>query len=152
MKASFLIVMFVLFSWSATAAPRSTEQQVVSYAKALDVAKLDPSLPSQRLDEWLRTGPAHLDTVKWEMSNCDLKPVSADPNFVAPLCAKVRFMRGSVGGWAIITVGTFRTGIGGAPHLDHILVASKNGGAPDSTKLSELPRLLDEVSMLKDGR
>src|SRR5580704_6489075 len=85
-----------------------TEQRIISYAKALDVSKLDPSLSSQRLDQWLRFGPAHLDTVVWEMSDCDLKPDFSNPHYVGPLCAKVGFSRGSCAGWAIITVGTFR--------------------------------------------
>jgi hypothetical protein len=87
-----------------------TEQRIISYARALDVSKLDPSLSSQRLDQWLRFGPAHLDRVTWEMSDCDLKPDFSNPKYVAPLCAKVRFRRGSCGGWAIINVGGTKDG------------------------------------------
>jgi hypothetical protein len=73
MKAHCLIMAQLSFPCSLTASARVTEQQVVRYAKALDVAKLDPTLSSQRLDGWLRSGPARLDAVKWEMSDCDLK-------------------------------------------------------------------------------
>jgi hypothetical protein len=112
------------------------------------VSKLDPSLSSQRLDQWLRFGPAHLDTVTWEMSDCDLKPDFSNPNYVATLCAKVRFRRGNCGGWAIITVGTFRNGISGHPHLEYIFatVGSNYDHPPESRKLSDLPRLLEEAS------
>jgi hypothetical protein len=125
-----------------------TEQRIISYAKALDVSKLDPSLSSQRLDQWLRFGPAHLDTVTWEMSDCDLKPDFSNPNYVAPLCAKVRFRRGNCGGWAIITVGTFRNGISGHPHLEYIFatVGSNYDHSSESSKLLDLPRLLEEAS------
>lgn len=126
-----------------------TEQRVISYAKALDVSKLDPTLSSQRLDQWLRFGPAHLDTVAWEMSDCDLKPDFSNPNYVGPLCAKVRFRRGNCGGWAIITVGTFRDGISGVPHLEYIIFAmtgSNYDPPPESNKLSDLPRLMDKAS------
>jgi hypothetical protein len=125
-----------------------TEQRVISYAKSLDVSKLDPSLSSQRLDQWLRLGPAYLDTVTWEMSDCDLKPDFSNPNYVESLCAKVRFKRGDRGGWAIITVGTFRNGISGQPHLEYIFatVGPTYERPPESSKLSDLPRLLEEAS------
>ena len=124
-----------------------TEQRIISYTKALDVSKLDPSLPSHRLDQWLRFGPAHLDTVTWEMSECDLMPDFSNRHYVAPLCAKVRFRRGNCGGRAIITVGTFRDGISGAPHLEYIFatVGSNYDNPPESTKLSDLPRLLEKA-------
>jgi hypothetical protein len=147
MKVYCLIVAMLLLPCSLAANVRFTEEQVVKYAKGLDVAKLDPALSPQRLDQWLQSGPAHLDTITWEMSDCDLKGPA-----VAPLCVKVRFQRGSVGGWAIVRIGTFRDGISGQPRLDHLLVGSKKGILPDSNKLSELPRLLDkEASLLKEA-
>jgi hypothetical protein len=125
-----------------------TEHLIISYVKALDVSKLDPSLTSQRLDQWLRFGPAHLDTVTWEMSDCDLKPDFSNPNYIEPVCAKARFRRGNREGWAIITVGTFRNGISGHPHLECILatVGSNYDQPPESSKLSDLPKLLEEAS------
>jgi hypothetical protein len=147
MKAQWLMVILVLIP-QTLAKSRFTERQVVDYAKSLNVSKLDPTLSSQRLDQWLKSGPAHLDKVTWEMSDCDLKPNFSDPQYVAPLCAKVRFRRGNCGGWAIITVGTFRDGISGTPHLEYIfaLLGSKYAGAPQSSELSDLPRLLEEAS------
>lgn len=125
-----------------------SEQRIISYAKALDVSKLDPSLSSQRLDQWLRFGPAHLDTVTWEMSDCGLMPDVSNPNYIAPLCAKVRLRRGNCAGWAIITIGTFRNGISGHPHLEYIFatVGANYDHPPESSELSDLPRLLEEAS------
>ncbi|MGH9727987.1 MAG: hypothetical protein ACRD4V_05280 [Candidatus Acidiferrales bacterium] len=120
MKARWLMVVLVLVPSSLIGKQHFTERQVISYAKALDVAKLDPTLSSQRLDKWLHSGPARVDTVTWEMSDCDLMPDFSNPNYVAPLCAKVRFRRGNCGGWALITVGTFRDDISGTPHLEYI--------------------------------
>jgi hypothetical protein len=151
MKTHGLMIVLLLFLSSSTANAHYTDKQVVSYAKTLDVAKLDPALSSQRLDEWLRSGPAHIETATWEVGGCDLK----DPPNPAPLCVKIRMIRGNVGGWLIIKVGMFREGIKGVPHLEQIFIGSSKGFAPDSDrldKLSDLPRLLDEVSMLKDGR
>jgi hypothetical protein len=151
MKIQGLGIVLFLIAFSSTADAHYTDRQVVSYAKTMDVAKLDTSLSSQRLDEWLRFGPAHIETATWEVGGCDLK---APPN-PAPLCVKVRLTRGNAGGWLIVKVGTFREGIKGVPHLEQILIGSSNGFAPDSDrvdKLSDLPRLLDEVSALKHVR
>src|SRR5580693_8890891 len=120
MNTHWLMIALMLVPSSLTANARYSEKQVVLYSKALDVTRLDPTLSSQRLDEWLRSGPAHLEIVTWTMSDCDLKP-SGSPNYVAPLCVKVRFTRGNVGGRAVITIGTYRSGITGTPRLKDIL-------------------------------
>ena len=143
------IAILLMLPGTLTAKQRVTAQQVVRYVKALDVTKLDSTLPSQRLDEWLRSGPAHIESEQWEMSDCDLKPDASNPNYVAPLCAKVLFTRGNSRGWVIITVGTFRDGIQGVPHVDHIFVESDSGSVPDSNKLSDLPKLLEKVSLTR---
>jgi hypothetical protein len=135
------------FAWGQKTA-KVTEHRIISYARALDVSKLDPSLASQRLDQWLRFGPAHLDTVTWEMSDCDFKPDFSNPNYCEPVCAMIRFRRGNREGWAIITVGTFRNGISGHPHLEYIFatVGSNYDHPPESSKLSDLPKLSEEAS------
>jgi len=139
----------LLVASPATANAHYTKQQVVSYAKALDVAKLDPTLTSQRLDQWLQSGPAHLYKITWEMSDCDLKG-SDDPTYVGPLCVKIRLGRDHAGGWILIRVGTFRDGIKGTPTVDLVFLGSENvDNNPMSNKLSDVPRLLDEASSLK---
>jgi hypothetical protein len=37
------------------------EKEAVAYVKAIDVKTLDSSLPSHRLDDWLQSGPPHID-------------------------------------------------------------------------------------------
>jgi hypothetical protein len=150
MKIRWLMIALLVLPTSSAAKAHYMEKQIVSYAKTLDVAKLDPSLSSQRLDEWLRSGPARIETVTWEVGGCDLK----DPPNPAPLCVKIRLTRGNAGGWLIVKVGTFREGIKGAPHLEQIFIGSSKGFAPDSdkgNKLSDLPRLLHDASLLKDA-
>ena len=68
-----LIVMPVLLS-ILSAQARYSPKTVIAYAKAIDVATLDPSLSSIRLDEWLRSGAPHLGEAIWEVGDCDLKP------------------------------------------------------------------------------
>ena len=146
------IAILLMLPGTLTAKQRVTAQQVVRYVKALDVTKLDSTLPSQRLDEWLRSGPAHIESEQWEMSDCDRKPDFSDPKGVAPLCAKVRFVRGNARGWLIIRVGTFRDGIRGIPTLDYIFIDSDKVSAPDSAKLSDLPGLLEKAALLTNHR
>ena len=125
---------------------------MIRYAKALDVAKLDPSLSHQPLDEWLRSGPPHLGTVQWAVSDCDLKPPDDQVYGDWPLCAKFWLRRhsktGDAGGWGLIQVGTTRKGISGSSHLNILVVSgtSQEGKFSDSEILSDLPRLLDEAS------
>ncbi len=145
MNTRWLMIVLMMVPSTLAANALYTEKQLVVYVKALDVAKLDPTLPSQRLDEWLRSGPAHLETVIWKMSDCDLKPTGS-PNYVAPLCVKARYTRGNVGGWFIITIGTFRNGISGTPHFEYFVVWPKGRlDSQDSEKLSDLPRLLNNA-------
>jgi hypothetical protein len=128
-----------------------TQKQVISYAKAIDVAKLDPSLSSQPLDEWLRSGQAHIETAIWEVGGCDLK----NPPNPAPLCVQIRLKRGNAGGWLIVKVGAYREGIKGLPRLEQIFIGASEGFAPDSDrldKLSDLPLLLDHTPATTGGR
>lgn len=158
MKARCLVIVALLFPLALAMNARSTEQQIVSYAKALDVAKLDSALSSQPLDEWLRTGPPHVETLTWKMSDCKLKPDFSDPKYVAPLCAEVRFRRGTAVGWLIVRVGSFRAGISGTPQVENLLVEPQGGlvgqseGVSDSQKLSDLPRFLEHCLASSRGR
>ena len=92
MKASHLpaLLLFAAVSWRAFG-QAYTSKGVVRYTKALEVAKLDPSLSHQLLDEWLRSGPPRLDTVQWAVSDCDLKPPEDQPYLDGPLGDQVLF-------------------------------------------------------------
>ena len=149
MRIYHFIAVAILLTCSGILAAKQSfrADQVVKYAKAVDVMKLDSSLPSQRLDEWLRLGPAHVGSTQWEISDCDLKPDFSYPNHVAPLCTKVHFVRGNAKGWLIIRVGTFPDGILGTPKLDCIFIDSHTVSAPNSAKLSDLPELLEKAGL-----
>ena len=145
MKACFLAMLSVLFVSFSSAQVPYTKQQVIAYAKSIDVHLLDPTLPSQRLEDWLQSGPPHAHIWQWIVADtCDLKP--DDPDVDYPLCAKVKFGREGENGEFLVRVGTSRSGIGGAPKLHYgvgvyeaLLVMT--GG---SERLSDLPALLDQ--------
>jgi len=116
-----------------------SDREMLTYARTLDVQNLDPSLPSQSFEDWLRSGPAHVDNVVWEMSpTCDLK----DPNTPSPtdwfVCVRFAFMRGDSGDFALMVVGTRHKGINGQPHLDHLT-------------LSDIPVILDRHDAEKEA-
>ena len=73
---------FLFASFSSAQLPY-TQEQVIAYAKSIDVHMLDPSLLSQRLEDWLQSGPPHAHIGYWIVADsCDLK----DPEVPYPLC------------------------------------------------------------------
>jgi len=120
-------------------------KQAVLYAKELDIAKLDPTLLSRRIDEWLLFGPAHLDKVEWQISpSCGLEvPESRAPDW--PLCVWFTFSRHGAGGSGMMIVGTLGKGVNGPPRLEQLEIWGA-GVSQSATKLSDIPLLLDEVS------
>jgi hypothetical protein len=136
------LMMSFLIALPVAAQHSYTDKDVVRYAKAIDVRTLDLTLSSQRLDEWLQSGPAHIDKISWWVNgDCDLK----EPQKITPLCVKISFARGSKVGLAMIRVGTWRKGISGPPRLEYVMVWGQTLRAgPD--KLSDLPWALDNAS------
>ena len=148
MKACFLtMISLVVVSYALAQLPY-TQEQVIAYAKSIDVQTLDPSLPPLRLEDWLQSGPPHAHIWSWRVADtCDLKP--DDPNVDYPLCAKVTFSRDGENGQFLMRVGTSRSGIVGRPQLHNgvgvwegVLVLT--GG---SERLSDLPALLDQPAV-----
>jgi hypothetical protein len=130
----------------ASSLPKA-DRAVLNYARALDVHELDPTLPSQRLDEWLRLSPARIDYVEWRLSpNCDRKPVDLKPTDEWPVCVQVVFLRNGVGGWAMVRVGTGNKPISGLPRVDYFTMMADPPIAHRPKTLSELPKALDEAS------
>jgi hypothetical protein len=148
--------------WNAVNALRSAAyNEEVAFAKALDVHQLDPSLPSQRLEEWLKTGSPHGEAIKWRALQCNIKegPDGATRTSESRLCAVVWFQRGNAR--ATIRVASTGKDGSGPPRVEFIGVRDKDDGllrpwpadgnmekAPDSDRLSDLPRLLDEEAII----
>ena len=140
---------------------KSAYDEEVAFGKALDVRELDPSLPSQRFEDWLRSASLHVNHIEWYAGGCNIKEgrdgATREPE--GRLCAGVRFQRRSAR--AHIDVGTFVNGSLGPPEVTYIGVQDKDDGlltpvstdgkikeVPDSVRLSELPRLLDEEAVI----
>jgi hypothetical protein len=134
----------------------AASQEEIAFAKNLDVHQLDSSLPPQRLEDWLKSGSLKLDGVDWHAGGCNITEGhdGAVPKPEGGLCAWIWFRRGNAsGGFKVWAPGIHGAGPSKA---DHISVVDKDhidlefGDEPDSgsSRLSELPRLLDEQSVM----
>src|ERR1035437_823050 len=145
MKACSLAMLLLLVASSAPAQHPYTEKQVIDYAKSIDVKTLDPSLPSQRLEDWLHSGPPHAH-ILWSLADsCDNKP--DDPKVDYPLCAKIWFSRNGEAGSFLIEIGTRLKGIVGPPQLYMGILGWEDGSlimTGGAERLSDLPSLLNQ--------
>jgi hypothetical protein len=115
MKAFFLAMLPLLIASTLHAQLSLTDEQVIEYSKSIDVKLLDPSLPSERLEDWLRSGPPHAEFLRWQSDDtCDNKP---DRDTDYPRCVRVAFERGGQSGYFLVHIGTLRKGIIGPPQL-----------------------------------
>ncbi|HEV2577235.1 MAG TPA: hypothetical protein VGU25_08490 [Acidobacteriaceae bacterium] len=143
-KAHLLLMLPLLLSPLSHAQSPLTERQVIAYSKSIDVQTLDPSLPSQRLEDWLRSGPPHVTLLDWLSDDtCDLKPFGPDD---FPRCIRISFGRGGQSGYFLVQIGTLHKGIIGPPHLYSDIGVQEpffiQTGWTD--RLSGLPHLLDQ--------
>lgn len=134
MRPAALFIVFGLLSSAQTTS--ALEQRVIAAAKQVDVRKLDPQLPRMRFDAWLQkqVGSA---PIAWESNDCgeqDGFTAGAD----IPLCGQASATLADGRKLTVmITVGTSRKGVQGAPGVWFMSVQDKT-----STHLSDLPKLL----------
>jgi hypothetical protein len=140
MRACFLATLSLLIASSSLAQLPYTQNQVITYAKSIDVHMLDPSIPSQRLEDWLQSGPPHAHIYAWLVEDtCQLKPVEGNVDY--PLCAEISLGRGGEFGQFLVQVGTVRSGISGSPKLYSGVGVHETGYIKirSSERLSDLP-------------
>jgi len=150
---SFILLLVVITAApSAAQAQSSDDDAVVIYAKSIDVAKLDSTLSSQRLEDWLLHGPARIDELYWNISqDCDLKDAEPDADGDLPLCVKIGFRRQNMVGFGVLRVGTIQHGVGGQPVFFYLDVLRPfSTGSYD--KLSDFPRFLDGIDHAQNAK
>jgi hypothetical protein len=152
--SSHLIVLMVLIAaaFSAKQGQPYNDYVVLQYAKSIDVVKLDSTLSSQRLEDWLLRGPARIDELYWNISHdCDLQVPEPDADGNLPLCVKVGFRRGKMTGFGMLKVGTLKQGVIGQPAFLYLDVLRPfSVGSYD--KLSDFPRFLDGIDQTHDSK
>jgi hypothetical protein len=148
MKACLVAVLSLLVVSSALAQRAYTEKQVIAYAKAIDVKMLDPSLSSQRLEDWLRSGPPRAPKVTWLVEDTCWNRPFKDQDY--PLCAKIEVSRNDQRVRFLVQIGTWHKGIVGPPKLADFGIAIIDDEGPGvnqtgyAERLSDLPGLLDQ--------
>jgi hypothetical protein len=151
-KTAFLTLLFAL-GVCGNSRLASDEKSIVAYAKAIDVASLDPALRTERLDKWLRRGPARLDTIVFTLSDdCDTKrdPGTKEPSNGWPVCVRVNFEKEHIlSGWIMLSVGTSRKGISGQPQFNYAAAHLQDRlplvGEVERMKLSGVPKMVDRL-------
>ena len=149
MKACFLAMLPLLVASYSFAQLPPTEEEVIKYSKSIDVKTLDASLPSQRLEDWLRSGPAHTQLLRWESDEtCDNKPFR-DLDY--PRCVRVTFGRGGQSGYFLVLIGTRKKGIIGPPRLYEGIGVQQEPFVQTgwAERLSGIPYLLDQPVVTK---
>jgi hypothetical protein len=147
-----LFMVLIAAAFSAAQGQSYTDDAVLQYAKSIDVAKLDSTLSSQRLEDWLLRGPARIDELYWNISqNCDLKDLEPDADGDLPLCVKLGLRRRSITGFGVLRVGTLKHGVSGQPALQYLDVLRPfSVGSYD--KLSDFPRFLDGIDQTQNTK
>ncbi len=154
MKACFLTMLSLVFASFSSAQLPYTKEQVIAYAKSIDVQSLDPSLPSQRLEDWLQSGPPRAHVGYWSVAaSCDLK----DPEAPYPICARISFYRGGYRygqqGYLLVQVGNSKDGIVGPPSLFYRSIDVWEGTfvlTGGAERLSALAGLLDQPVVIEN--
>jgi hypothetical protein len=129
------VSLLLVMGWGDAALCSDTAS--IDYAKAVDVATLDPALPSQPLDLWLRSGAAPFDDLQWKVGNC----CNCDRRDER-LCVRFTFAKAGVNGSGTLVIGTRKGGVKGSPRLETLEVP------PVTTlrRLSDLPRTVTTVT------
>jgi len=147
-----LFMVLIAATLSAAQSQSYNDDAVLKYAKSIDVAKLDSTLSSQRLEDWLLRGSARIDELYWNISqDCDLKGPERDADGDLPLCVKIGFRRGNTSGFGVLRVGTLKHGVNGKPAFLYLdVIRPFSVGSYD--KLSDFPRFLDGIDQTQNAR
>lgn len=142
----FILFTVLIPATLSIAQTQSYDDAVVKFAKSVDVARIDSTLSSQRLEDWLLRGPAGIDELYWNISqDCDLKGPEPNADGDLPLCVKIGFRRGNTSsGFGVLRVGTLKHGVIGQPAFLYLDVLRPfSVGSYD--KLSDFPHFLDGI-------
>jgi hypothetical protein len=141
---TLLMLLVLCFLASSVAKAQQQEKEIIAYAQNIRVSDLDPTLPKQPVEEWLKSLVGAKAPISWEINDCgEQTGVAQDSGNTNPqTCAQVtsNLEDGQTVGIQII-VGTFKEGIKGKPEVFFIYVENQ-GEFKSTSKLRELPTLI----------
>jgi hypothetical protein len=111
----------MLIVWAAfqsiEAQTNARDRRMIAYTKNIQVSRLDPRLPRQRLDTWIRSLIGNAPQ-QWQISQCAEKPDPTASESSQTICGKL-FSQLPDGRqlrlW--IAIGTLKKGVQGPPTL-----------------------------------
>lgn len=139
-----LVILGLTLCTPALGQTSARDRRLITYARGLDVAKLDPTLPSGRFEHWFRSLVGTTAKISWEINDCGEQ--SGNPSdgssINPPLCAQVEgSLRDGRQVNVLILVGTHKAGRKGKPAIWSMSLVD-NGAVTSPARLRELPMLL----------
>jgi hypothetical protein len=144
---SYLIIVIFFVSTLITPAYSQTsarDRRLITYARGLDVSRLDRTLPHRRFEPWFRSLVGTKARITWEINDCGEQ--SGNPmdgsSINPPLCAQVQgSLPDSREVSVLILVGTHKAGRTGKPIIWSMSLVDK-GAVKYPAKLREIRALL----------
>jgi hypothetical protein len=129
---------------SIEAQTSARDQRMIAYTKNIQISRLDPRLPRQRLDPWIRSLIGNAPQ-QWQISQCAEQPDPTTRETSQTICGKL-FSQLPDGRqlrlW--IAIGTRKKGVQGPPTL-WLAYFGVAGQEKPAAKLSDLPELVHSV-------
>ncbi|MEP6706983.1 MAG: hypothetical protein ABJC05_05665 [Pyrinomonadaceae bacterium] len=136
-----LILLFCVGFIAQPANAQSRDARIVAYARKIQAASLEPGLPRQPLEAWLKSIVGPKATLTWEVNDCgEQTGVAGDgSSFNPPMCAELQaeLIDGREVG-ILIGVGTYKTGIKGKASIFYVYVKD-HGSLIYFSRLRDLP-------------
>lgn len=135
-------ILFVL----ALAGPRiplaASDAAAIAAAKRTDVHRIEPSLPKQAFEKWLRGATGAHAEIHWEVNDCGEQTgnPSVDKGRDLPMCAEAQVaLAGNRRLSVSLAVGVFRGGVGSGPAgLAFAVITERDGSLRWVESLSRL--------------
>ena len=145
-----LVLLMVVITASICTYSQSARRdaEVIRYARSLPVSRIEPGMPKQRLDTWLRKILGRNLPLKWEVNDCGEQtgtPVDRGRDF--PMCVEATAETLDVFFTVSLMVGTFRRGVSGTPQIRGLAIHIEGEGEFEVKRLSNLKGKLRELGV-----
>ena len=143
MILSFWFALLTGYVWAQGPSIGKTDQAAIQRAKSVLVSSLDSSLPKVSLEFFLNYESGGAD-LRWEVNDCGEQTgnPTTDRDSDPPMCVEADFAKDQTDVTVLVSVGTFKKGLSGAPTLFNVTVQGPRGKIHSLRRLGELPKEL----------
>jgi hypothetical protein len=141
---SIAAMLLSLFTLQSQAQPIA-EEQIIAYAKKIDVSQLDSTLPSQSFAHWFRKTVGSAAKITWEVNDCgEQTGRKSDLERDIPICVQAEADLKEGGKVVVmIAVGTLRRGLTKELEGIYYSVYEEGGETYNLKHLRDLPKTLN---------